>query len=266
VKSTVLTIAGFDPSAGAGILADIKTISSLGSYGLACITAITYQNTKEVRGTYTTTGDALKLQLETLLDDIEVNAVKTGMLAIKENVEIISSIVSSRSLQPLVVDPIIISSSGYPLLDEKGVNTLKERLIPLAEVITPNLLEASALSGIEVKNVKQMEEAAKVLFDLGPANVLVKGGHLVDKPIDVLYDGEEYTLFEGRRIEGIEAHGLGCHFSAAITTFLSQGLALKEAIQKSKKLIQEYLENSCNIGQGKAIPNVFYKMNVKKQS
>jgi hydroxymethylpyrimidine kinase/phosphomethylpyrimidine kinase len=260
IKSTVLTIAGFDPSGGAGILADIKTISSLGSYGVAAITAITYQNTREVRGTYTTTADALKLQLETLLDDITINALKTGMLGTKENVEIISDIVSNHSLRPLVIDPVIISSSGYPLLEEKGVNTLKKRLIPLAEIITPNLLEASALSGMDVKNVEQMKEAAKAMFDLGVARVLITGGHLEEKPTDLLYEGREFTFFEGERIEGIEAHGLGCHFSAALATLLSQGLVLKEAIKKAKTLISISLKRSNKIGKGRVIPNIFFKM------
>jgi hydroxymethylpyrimidine/phosphomethylpyrimidine kinase len=260
IKSTVLTIAGFDPSGGAGILADIKTISALGSYGVAAITAITYQNTREVRGAYTASADALKLQLEALLDDITIDALKTGMLGTKENVEIISDIVSDRYLHPLVIDPVIISSSGYPLLEEKGVNALKEQLIPLAEVITPNLMEASALSGMDVKNMEHMKEAAKVLFDLGAAHVLITGGHLVGKPADLLYDGREFTFFGGERIKGIEAHGLGCHFSAALVTLLSQGLVMKEAIKRAKTLISISLKKSNKIGKGRVIPNIFFEL------
>ena len=172
-------------------------------------------------------------------------------------IEIISDILSDNSLRLLVIDPVIISSSGYPLLEEKGVNTLKKRLIPLAEVITPNLMEASALSGMNVKNVEHMKDAAKVLFDLGAAHVLITGGHLQVKPTDMLFDGREFTFFEGKRIKGIEAHGLGCHFSAALVTLLSQGLVMKEAIKRAKTLISIGLKNFNKIGKGRVIPNIF---------
>lgn len=257
MKSKVLTIAGFDPSGGAGILADIKTISSLGSYGIAAITAITYQNTKEVLGYYALSEKNLKSQLEAILSDIEVDAVKTGMLASKENVDTIASILSSYTLSPVVVDPVIASSSGYQLLEDSGIKSLKEKLFPLAEVITPNLMEASRLAGFKVESLDHMKKAAEILFQFGSANVIITGGHLKGEPVDVLFDGREFSLFEERRIEGIEVHGLGCHFSAALATLLSQGLKLKDAVKKAKKIIRNSLQKGMKIGQGRIIPNIF---------
>ena len=255
MKSKVLTIAGFDPSSGAGITADIKAISSLSSYGVAAITAVTYQNTKEVAGYYALPSEALKHQLEAILGDIQVDAVKTGMLATRENIDAVASIISSYSLPHLVVDPVIYSTSGYPLLEEKGIKSLKERLIPLAEVITPNLNEAYLLAGIKVENLDHMKKAAEALFRLGAANVLITGGHLKGEATDLLYDGQEFIFFKERKIEGIEAHGLGCIFSAALATLLSQGFSLKDSISGAKKLIITSLQKGELIGQGKIIPH-----------
>lgn len=239
----VLAIAGSDPTGGAGIQADLKTISALGCYGLSAITAITSQTTREVKGVIKVDPLALKNQIEHLYTEFKISAVKTGMLGSKENIRVISGILYKRAQKNVVVDPIIFSGSGVRLLDEDGIRAYKQNLLPLCTIVTPNLNEASILSGIEVKTLEEMIESAKVIAGFGPESVLVKGGHLAGDPVDVLYYNRRIQLLPHKRIHR-EVHGAGCALSSAIAVMLAKGYS----IERSIRLAQNFTENCIRSG------------------
>ncbi len=205
----VLIIAGSDSGGGAGLQADLKTVSALGAFGMTAVTALTAQNTTGVYGVVEMEPEFIARQIEVCVTDIACDAVKTGMLS---NVAIIEAIVAKireHRLHPLVVDPVMIAKSGAPLLKSDAVKALKRELLPLATVVTPNLREASVLAGREIKTLEQMKEAARAIRDLGAENVVVKGGHLEGVAIDVLFDGREFAEFHAERIETKNTHGTG---------------------------------------------------------
>lgn len=249
-----LTIAGSDPSAGAGLQADLRVFNQLGVYGMAIPTAITIQNTRDIRGIVPLPSGAVKKQLDTLLNDIKIGAIKTGMLLTKENILAIESACRRYKIKNLIIDPIIKSGTGVALFKKDAASFLKERLFPLALFITPNINEAEILSGIRIKDAKDIKLAAKMLYQTGPKYVLIKGGHLKGgNANDILYDGKEFKVFKGRRIKGIKLHGAGCVYSSAITAYIAKGFSVPEAVAAAKRFINNRIKRAVAIGRGRRI-------------
>lgn len=247
-----LTIAGSDPSGGAGIQADLKVFSNFEVYGMAVISALTAQNTEGIHGIMEIPPEFIEKQLVAVLSDITADAVKTGMLYSPECIEIVARVFKEYKVKNLVVDPVIRSSSGTLLIKEGAGERLKSLLFPLATVITPNIDEAWELSGLSIKGIKEMKEAARVLLDLGPKAVIIKGGHLRDAAIDLLYDGREFHEMRTERIEG-NFHGTGCAFSAALTASLAKGYPLIDSAIKAKNYVANAIKGSQSIGKGMKI-------------
>ncbi len=250
-----LTIAGSDPCAGAGIQADLKTFTSLGVYGLTVITSVTVQNTSGVKETYHLDERAVFKQIEILVEDINIDAVKIGMLGNERIVGIVSKAVNEFNLKNVVLDTVFISSSGKELLNKEGIKVLIEKLIPVSTVVTPNIPEAEKICNMRIKNLRDMEICARKIFEMGAKAVVVKGGHFEgEKVIDLLYDGnEEVHYFVKERINK-EVHGTGCTFASAICAFLAKGFDLKEAVLKAKEYTFESIKNALKIGKGRFVP------------
>ncbi len=230
----VLTIAGSDPTGGAGIQADLKTISALGCYGLSAVTAVTSQRSTGVRGYVNMDPDALRSQINNLYSEFKISAVKTGMLGTVENLKIVSEILSRKNQKNIVVDPIIFSGTGVRLIEEEAVHFYKYNLFPVATVITPNLQEASIFTGMKIKTVEDMIEACKKLAEFLPSAVVITGGHLAGDPVDVLLHRKKITLLPQKRINR-KIHGAGCTFSSAIASLLALGRPLEEAVRSAQK-------------------------------
>jgi hydroxymethylpyrimidine/phosphomethylpyrimidine kinase len=259
----VLTIAGFDPSSGAGVTADIKTIAAHGCYGVAGITALTVQSTAGVRRMEPVTPRLLTGTLEELASDLEIAAVHIGMLASEQGVDRVAAFLRKRKLPNVVLDPILRSSSGAALLSGKGIRALVRKLLPLATVATPNLDEAAFLTELPVGNLEQMGEAANRLHSMGAAAVVVTGGHL-KKAIDVLsIAGASRTrqwVFEGEHQESKSTHGTGCAFSTAIASQLARGSDLPEAVRLAKAYVADAIANAYSLGRGIGPVNHLYGM------
>lgn len=259
--SNVLTIAGSDSGGGAGIQADLKTFSALGVYGASVITALTAQNTSEVRGVFPVTPDFIRLQLETVFDDIEIKAVKTGMLGSADVVSEVAKDLRRRDIL-LVVDPVMISKSGNALLQADAVTTVIEQLFPLAELITPNLPEAAAILKMEEPgSLEGMQEMVRLLHRLGPANVLLKGGHLMGEECpDIFFDGDQFQIFQQVRINTQNTHGTGCSLASAVTAYLAKGESVTEAVSHAKQYITSAINNAdnLNVGAGHGPVNHFH--------
>jgi hydroxymethylpyrimidine/phosphomethylpyrimidine kinase len=248
---SVLTIAGSDPSGGAGIQADLKTYAALGVYGMAAITALTAQNTVGVTGVYAVPPDFIALQIDTVVSDIPPDATKTGMLASAEIVRMVAEKAREHKLHNLVVDPVMVAKSGDSLLADDAVRAVREDLAPLATVVTPNLPEAAALLGQPVTTLDEMREAARAIHALGPANVVVKGGHLEgDTVVDMLFDGANLHEFSGPRVQTRNTHGTGCTFASAIAAHLALGGGVPEAVRKAKEYLTGALQRAYDTGKG----------------
>lgn len=246
----VLTIAGSDSGGGAGIQADLKVFSVFRVFGMSVLTSITAQNTLGVQGIHDLPPEFVEKQLESVLSDIGVDAAKTGMLSNKDIIRAVAKKIRQYQVPHLVVDPVMRAKSGDPLLREDAQATLIEEIIPLAELITPNIPEAEVLSGMRITALEDMREAAKIIHEKGALNVLVKGGHREADATDVLYDGVEFTEYRSERIETPNTHGTGCAYSAAIASNLALGKPLKEAIGVSKQYITEAIRQGIPLGQG----------------
>jgi len=246
----ILTIAGSDSGGGAGIQADLKTITVLGGYGMSAITALTAQNTVGVQGVHPVPVDFIKMQMESVLSDYGADGAKTGMLATPEIVTVVAEQLKKFRIQLLVVDPVMVAKSGDVLLSEEARATIKEVLLPLAHVVTPNLPEASELCGFPVRDLESMKKAAKKIHQLGPRHVLVKGGHLKGEPVDILFDGTSFFAFDAPRLDNRNTHGTGCTFSAALTTFLAQGSTVPEATRRAKAFITRAIALGLDLGAG----------------
>ena len=245
---TVLTIAGSDPSGGAGLQRDLETFRDLKVRGLSVVAALTAQNSTVVRATEPVSAGFLKSQVKALLEEFRIDAVKTGMTGSAENLRAIRSLIKKYGLKKVVLDPVMRSTSGRPLLDKDGIAELKA-LLPLVALVTPNLPEATLLTGIKkVTDIKGMEEAARRLHEMGAPNVLVKGGHLNGAPQDLLYDGRSFNYFAGKRITGATGrfHGTGCILSAAIAAGLANGKGIERAILEGRAYLMEVLRNRPN--------------------
>ncbi len=249
-RKAVLTIAGSDPSGGAGIEADTRVFEALGLHPLSAITVLTIQDSSGVYGAMPVPSDHLHRTLEVLFRDFPIGGVKIGALGGADGVEAVAEILDRFGPEKVILDPVLRASSGFRFLDRKGTVRLKERLLRKALLITPNLEEASVLTGLEVKDLKGMERAAEELIRLGAQNVLIKGGHLDGPPVDLLsMDGEVFTM-EGERIEG-SFHGTGCTLSSAITAYLARGLPLKEAVDRGRRFLARAMEQAVRIGHGR---------------
>ena len=249
----VLTIAGSDSGGGAGIQADLKTMTAHKVYGASVITAVTSQNTEGVQDVEVLAGEVVEKQLSSVLGDISFGAVKTGMLAKKEIVKITAQKIKDYGINNLVVDPVMVATSGDLLLEKNAVLAYKKSLIPLAKVITPNLSEAKVLTGRRDENKVSLKVLAKELHELGSEYVLVKGGHENSGKkfaIDILYDGREYTQYKAKRINTKDTHGTGCTFSSAIASCLARGKSMKKAVSESKKYITSAIETGFTVGKG----------------
>jgi hydroxymethylpyrimidine kinase/phosphomethylpyrimidine kinase len=246
----VLSIAGSDPSSGAGIQADLKTFQALGAYGMAVPAALTVQNSRGVFGVAPVSSRMLLKQLESLLSDIKLGAIKTGMLLTRQNVDVVASVVQKFRIKNLVVDPVLRSSSGKTLLDPGALASLKKKIFPRALIITPNIPEAEALAGISIKSETDMDFAAGRLLDLGPSSVLIKGGHRNGPATDTLYGGKTVLSFSTSRRKG-EFHGTGCILSSAITVFIARGLPVEKAVEKAKQFVDTLLKTAKPVGKGR---------------
>jgi len=245
---TALSIAGSDPTGGAGLQADMKVFRSFAVHGLSVVSAITAQSTEGVDFISPVDRDSLEKQLRTILSDIRPNASKTGMLYSSWAVEIVARMFKELSLDNIVIDPVTISSSGASLVGEGTLDAIREKLFPLSRVITPNIYEASVFTGIMIDNRNGMEEASRALKDMGPDVVVITGGHLNDIALDLYYDGEFHAL-ESEKIRG-EYHGTGCAFSAAITALLALGLSPLESVSRGKEFIQNAIKQAYHPGRG----------------
>jgi hydroxymethylpyrimidine/phosphomethylpyrimidine kinase len=247
-----LTIAGSDSSGGAGIQADLKTFSAFGVYGASAITALTAQNTRGVAGVEPVAASFVVAQIEAVLADLDVGAIKTGMLANAGIVEAVARCLRAAQRRPLVVDPVMVATSGDLLLEADAVETMKRQLIPLANLITPNLPEAAWLLGAKpAGDDAQAIEHAKALHALGCGAVLLKGGHGAgETAVDILCDGEGVERFVRPRIDTPHSHGTGCTLSAAIAALLAQGVALREAVARAKAYVWQALEAGRTLGVG----------------
>lgn len=246
----ILSIAGSDPSGGAGIQLDLKVFQRLGVFGLAVPAALTVQNSRGVSGVHALPPDVLSDQLASLLPDIKPAAVKTGMLLSRQNIEVVAASIKKYRIRNLVIDPVLRSSSGAPLMQQDSIQALKKALLPLALIVTPNVMEAEVLSGISILCEGDMDFAAGMILDRGPAYVLIKGGHLKGPATDTLYGGKTVLSFSTPRRKG-EFHGTGCALSAAIAVFIGMGYAVEKAVEKAKQLVDSLLKTAKPVGKGR---------------
>ncbi len=258
-----LTIAGLDPSGGAGIVADIKTFSAFECFAAAAITSITFQNTTGVFGAVSQTAETLRGQVEPVINDFDIAALKTGMLPTREIIEETARLVKENDLKNFVVDPVVRSTSGFDLIDDEALRALIEKLFPLADVITPNIPEAERIAQMKIENAEDIRKAAKIMQSMGVKNVLIKGGHLFEGKSekrkvkgenriaqDFLFTGDELQILEAEFIETTATHGTGCTLAAAIAANLANGKSLAEAVEISKRFVTEAIRTAPEIGHG----------------
>ncbi len=264
-----LTIAGLDPSGGAGIVADIKTFSAFGCFATAAVASVTFQNTTGVFGAVHQTADSVRKQVEPVLDDYTVAAVKTGMLPSREIIETVAEIIAERKLTNIVVDPVVRSTSGFDLIDDAALESMIEMLFPIADLITPNIPEAERIAKMPINSSADIVKAAGIMREMGVRNVLIKGGHSFEvesgkwkvesagkKATDHLYIGDELIVFEGDFIETTATHGTGCTLAAAITANLALGKTLTEAVKIAKDFVAEAIRTAPHIGKGHSPINI----------
>lgn len=247
---TGLTIAGSDCSGGAGIQADIKTMTLNGIFAMSTITALTAQNTLGVQGVFEVTSDFLALQIDSVFNDIYPDAVKIGMVSSSNLIKVIADKLKEYKAKNIVVDPVMIATSGSKLIQDDAIKTLKEYLLPMASLVTPNIPEAEVLSGLTIENEKDMEKAAKVISDTYHCAVLCKGGHNLNDANDLLYYNNECFWFYGKRIDNSNTHGTGCTLSSAIAANLAKGQSLYDAIKNAKEYISNALADMLDLGEG----------------
>jgi len=270
LRPRALTIAGFDPSGGAGVLADVRTFAAFGFQGVAAITSVTFQNTARVFGAVHQTGEAVRAQVLPLLEEYGIICAKLGMLPTREVVSEVARLFQETDLPQPVVDPVILSSSGQRLMEEEALDALIKELLPLARLVTANIPEAETLTGFTITSETDMRQAAAIIREMGAGAVLIKGGHLraqeaegsrqeagekaqdrSDEAIDVLDNEGKVMVFRERRVSGAELHGSGCILSAAIAAGLGKGLTLEDSVGAAKSFVLEAIRNSARMGPGK---------------
>jgi hydroxymethylpyrimidine/phosphomethylpyrimidine kinase len=245
-----LTVAGSDSGGGAGIQADLKTFSAFRVFGMSVLTAVTAQNSVGVTGVHNLPSEFVALQLDAVLDDFGADAVKLGMLSTAPIIRAVADRLAAHGHRRVVLDPVMVAKSGAPLLQPDARTALVEAMLPLAEVVTPNLPEAAVLAAMPVATEKDMEEAARRIHGQGPRHVLVKGGHLGDSATDLLYDGRTFTRFPAPRLESANTHGTGCTLSAAIAAGLAQGTPLVDAVRAAKAYVTAAIREGFAAGHG----------------
>jgi hydroxymethylpyrimidine/phosphomethylpyrimidine kinase len=255
-----LTIAGSDSGGGAGIQADLKTFAALGVYGMSAITALTSQNTVGVMGIVEVDPDFVSSQIHAVVEDIGVDAVKTGMLANSAIISRVAEDIRALNLTKLVVDPVMVAKSGDRLLRSDAGEALVKELFPLALVVTPNLHEAAALTGLKVETEKEMREAARRIRDLGPEVVIIKGGHLPGKPMDLFYDGKTFREFTNTRFDTPHTHGTGCTFASAVAAGLALGLSIEDSVARAKTFITGAIRQGLPLGRGQGPVHHFHEL------
>jgi len=246
----ILTIAGSDSGGGAGIQADLKTITVLGGFGMSAITALTAQNTLGVHGIFDIPPEFVAKQIDAVATDIGIDAAKTGMLAQKDILQVVIDKIREHHITKLVVDPVMVAKGGALLVQGNVMEILKTRLIPLAYVVTPNIPEAEVLTGKSIKTKMDMEESARHIYQMGAKHVVIKGGHLDGDALDIFFDGQNFHEFYAERIDTINTHGTGCTFSAALATGLGQGKDVLEAVALAKNYITEAIRYALDLGAG----------------
>lgn len=251
-KGKALTIAGSDSSGGAGIQADLKTFQAFNVYGMSVITSITAQNTRNVKAIYELPKEIITSQIDAIFEDIEVDAVKLGMLFNEDTIEVVAERMDFYRVERLVVDPVMVSKSGVRLLKESAIEKFIELIIPLSFILTPNIPEAEVLSGEKIENINGVKRAAERIYNKGARNVLIKGGHSFEEKVtDILFDGKDFYIFEDERIATRNTHGTGCTLSSAITACLAKGLALYNSIAIAKRYVTLAIKEAPNdIGKG----------------
>ncbi len=264
VRPICLTIAGLDPSGGAGIIADIKTFSAFDCFAAAVISSATSQNTQGVFGAAHQSADSVRQQIEPVLDDYDIAAVKTGMLPTREIIMEVARLFEQNELQNVVIDPVVRSTSGFDLIDDAALAVLVEKLFPLADLVTPNIPEAERITRKKIKTDKDIEKAAEIMRSMGARNVLIKGGHFFEKrrkhggrmAADFLFAGQVLDVFETEFIETTATHGTGCVLSAAIAANLARGENLKAAVAIAKDFVTEAIRTAPKIGKGHSPINI----------
>jgi hydroxymethylpyrimidine/phosphomethylpyrimidine kinase len=250
MNRTVLSIAGWDPCAGAGLAADMKTIAAFGHYGVGVVTSVTAQNTRGIHAIYDLPMEFIAQQIESLTSDIEIHAVKVGMLGTVRTTDIVASLIQSLKLPNVVLDPVLKSTSGTALLEKKGIPSLMQKLLPLADLVCPNMDEAAILTGGRVTDVPGMKEAAKQLVKAGAKAAVVTGGHMGARAIDVLYDGTRFTLYDSTKLQTNNTHGAGCTFATAVSCLLARNVPIAEAVDTAKRYVSRAMNHPYKIGKG----------------
>lgn len=257
---TALTIAGSDSSGGAGIQADIKTMTANGVYAMSAITALTAQNTTGVYGILEVTPEFLANQLDCIFTDIRPDAVKTGMVSSSALIEVIAQKLTQYKAKNLVIDPVMVATSGAKLISDEAIETMKGKLLGLATLITPNIPEAQVLSGMDIRTAEDMERAAKAIYEAYGCAVLCKGGHQLNDANDLLYSKEGAHCYRGRRIANPNTHGTGCTLSSAIASNLAKGYSLDEAVERAKAYISGALAAMLDLGKGSGPMNHMFDL------
>ncbi len=246
----VLTVAGSDPSAGAGVQADLRVFERLGCYGMTVVTAVTAQNTVGVQKIHKVPPRIIAAQIDSVMRDIGADACKIGMLYAEQAVDVMADRIHRRDIPNVVLDPLIAAKDGTRLLSSKGIDRMKRRLIRQCLVVTPNAVEAGILAGMEVRSLDDLKHASEVIHGFGCRYVLAKGGHLEGEPVDLLYDGREFAELPGVRVEGTPVHGTGCAFSAALAARIAVGDDVLPAAQFAKDLVAELIRSAVKLGKG----------------
>ena len=261
IQPVCLSIAGLDPSGGAGIIADVKTFRAFGCFATAAVTSLTFQNTVGIFGAVHQTAESVRGQVQPVVDDFQIAALKTGMLPTRDVIEETARLIAENGLRNIVVDPVVRSTSGFDLIDEKSLRSLIEILFPLSDLVTPNIPEAERIVKMAITDRADIERSARSMQSMGARNVLIKGGHLADvksekvkgkgrRSIDYLFIGNDIEAFDGEFIDTTATHGTGCTLAAAITANLALGKSLAESVGISKNFVTEAIRNAPNIGNG----------------
>ena len=256
----VLSIAGSDCSGGAGIQADLKTFSAYGVFGMSVIVSVVAENTSRVTAIQDITPDMIGRQIDAVFEDIGADAVKVGMLSSPECMDAVAAKLKQYKPENVVIDPVMYAKNGCPLMDLKAIDTLIDDMIPLADVLTPNIPEAEKITGMKILSFGDMEAAARRIYTMGAKTGVVKGGHGVGDAVDVLFDGKQICHFGTTRINTKNTHGTGCTFSSAIAAGLAKGMSVREAVEKAKSYITTAIEHSLSIGRGNGPIHHFYDL------
>ena len=256
----VLTIAGSDCSGGAGIQADLKTFSALGVFGMSVIVSVVAENTSRVIDIQNISPDMIKKQIDAVFEDIDVDAVKIGMLSTPQCMEAVAEKLKHYKPHNVVIDPVMYAKNGSPLMQPTSIDTLIKSIIPLADVLTPNIPEAEKIADMEIKSHNDMENAAKKIQSMGCKAVIIKGGHAVGDATDILYDGNKMYYYKASRIDTKNTHGTGCTFSSAIGAYLGKGLGVENAVSKAKEYVTTAITHSLPIGKGYGPTHHFYEL------